>query len=183
MPGPDGRFLKGEHWREPRLHWDVEWLRRQYIECGRSANDIAAEIGVTGGAIIYWLNKHGVRRRSISEARSVKHWGASGSDNPMHGKTGALNPRYVDGSSPERQRMYARGEGKEFIRRILKRDQYACRRCGATKRSPKSLHVHHIRAWAGHPDLRFDDANVVTVCRNCHSFIHSKANSASEFLA
>ena len=39
----------------------------------------------------------------------MKHWGAVGAANPMFGRTGALNPRYVDGSSPERQRGYVQG--------------------------------------------------------------------------
>lgn len=182
MRAADGRFLKGTHWRKPAPHWDAEWLREQYVANGRSTGDISTEAGTTNAAILYWLRKHGIPRRTTAQARSLKHWGASGSANPMHGKTGASNPRYVDGSSPERQRMYAQGEGKAFLKRVLARDGYCCRRCNGPKQGAKSLHVHHVKPWAGNKALRFDESNAVTLCRPCHQFVHSSANTTGEFL-
>jgi len=180
----EGRFRKGVHaYRKPRPHWEREWLVREYIERQRSTGDIAADIGCTDANVLFWLRKHGIPRRSISAARLTKKWGAHGAANPMHGKTGALNPRYVDGSSPERQRMYARTEGREFIRRVYARDDHKCCRCGGPKAGPRSLHVHHVKPWAGNPALRFDETNVVTLCRPCHGFVHSNRNVTREFLA
>jgi thymidylate synthase (FAD) len=101
----------------------------------------------------------------------------------MFGKTGAANPRYVDGSSPERQRAYASASGKAFIRVVLDRDGYACRRCGSGKRGARGLHAHHIAPWAGNEALRFDPDNAVTLCRACHEWVHSKANASREWLA
>lgn len=183
MRAVNGQFLKGTHWRKPAPHWEADWLREQYIALGRSAGDIASEADTTDAAIIYWLKKHGIPRRSTSQARAIKHWGASGAANPMHGKTGSANPRFIDGSSPERQRLYAQGAGRDFIKLILARDEYRCRRCGAPKGKPRSLHVHHIRPWAGNETLRFEPTNAVTLCRNCHSWVHSRANTESEFLS
>lgn len=91
--------------------------------------------------------------------------------------------RYVDGSSPDRQRMYAKGQGREFLRLVLARDDYRCRRCGAGKTKPKSLHVHHIKAWSGNEDMRFDADNAITLCRACHWWVHSRANINREFIA
>lgn len=183
MPNERGQFVRGEHWRNPRPHWQRQWLFDAYVGAGRSAGDIAAECGCTDANIIYWLRKHGIARRSIAQARSIKHWGAKGASNPMHGKTGAANPRYVDGSSPERQRLYAQGAGKAFVRAVLARDGYRCRRCGASKTGAKSLHVHHLRPWAGNAALRFDESNAATLCRPCHQFVHSRANTEREYLA
>lgn len=183
MRAANGQFLPGAHWRPEAPHWDGAWLRAEYVEKGRSTGEIAAEAGVTDAAILYWMKKHGIPRRSISAARSIKHWGLNGEANPMHGKTGAANPRYVDGSSPQRQRMYAQGEGNAFIRGVLARDGYCCRKCGAPKGAPKSLHVHHIAPWAGNEALRFEVTNAVTLCRPCHSWVHSRANDKREFLA
>jgi hypothetical protein len=170
------------HWRKRRPHWDKHWLLERYTTRRQSAAEIAVAAGCTENNILYWLAKHGIPRRSVREARAAKYWGATGSANPMHGKTGALNPRYVDGSSPERQRLYVQGVGRAFLRDVLKRDHYRCRRCDAPKRGPKSLHVHHVRPWAGNPDARLDMANAITLCRPCHSWIHSKANNAGEYL-
>ena len=183
MRAANGQFLPGSHWRPDAPHWCPEWLREQYVVLGRSSGDIADEAKTTDSAIFYWLKKHGIPRRSVAQARALKHWGLAGEKNPMHGKTGEANPRYVDGSSPERQRLYAQGKGREFLRLVLARDGYRCRRCGAGKAAPKSLHVHHIKPWAGNEALRFDMKNVVTLCRSCHGWVHSRTNTDREFLA
>ena len=182
MPDSQGRFQKGEHWRTPKPHWNREWLHEQYVIQGRSTGELATECGCTDTNIQHWLRKHGIARRNVSEARALKSWGATGEANPMHGKTGAANPRYVDGSSPERQRMYAQGEGRAFLRAVLARDGYHCRKCSAPKAERKSLHVHHVKPWAGNEALRFDPANAVTLCRSCHQWVHSKANTEGEYL-
>lgn len=122
-------------------------------------------------------------KRAISSAASVPKPNLRGAKNGMHGRVGALNPRYRDGSSPERQRSYASGEGREFLRNTYARDSYRCRRCGAGKCGPRSLHAHHIRPWAGNPSLRFDMENVVTLCRPCHQWVHSRENTDREFIA
>lgn len=158
-------------------------MERAYIGNRRSCGEIARDIGCTEANVIFWLRKHDIPRRTIAEARAVKHWGATGVANPMFGKTGALNPRFVDGGSPERQKMYARCEGKEFIRAILARDGFRCRRCSSKSTGPRTLHVHHLRPWAGNPTLRFDPLNVVTLCQRCHHWVHSKSNTGKEFIA
>lgn len=171
------------HWRAPKPHWQKEWLEREYVGKGRSAAEIAADCGCVENNILYWLDKHGIPRRTVSQARALKHWGMSGPANPMYGKTGEANPRFVDGGSPERQRLYVRGEGREFLDGILARDGFRCVRCGAGSTGPRSLHVHHLKPWAGNPALRFDKANVVTLCGACHRWVHSRKNTEREYLA
>jgi len=180
---PATEFKPGQHWRARQPHWERAWLVREYIELDRSTGEIAAQIGTTDANVLYWLKKHGIPRRSVSGARAIKKWAATGSANGMHGRTGALNPRYVDGSSPERQRLYGRGDGRAFLRRIYARDNFCCQRCSALSTGPRSLHAHHIRPWAGNPSLRFDDDNAVTLCRACHAWVHSKANLERAYLA
>lgn len=158
-------------------------LKREYVDAERSASDIATQFGVTDAAIFFWLKRHNIPRRSISEARAIKHWGVEGSANPMFGRTGADNPRYIDGSSPERQRLYAQSVGRKFVSTVLRRDNYHCRRCSLGKIGKRGLHVHHIKPWAGNPDLRFDLNNAVTLCQSCHRWVHSKANMQREFIA
>lgn len=180
----NGQFVAGTHWREPQLYWDRAWLAHQYSELKKSAAEIAStHDGWTENSILFWLRKHGIPRRSVTEARAIKHWGSAGPLNPMFGKFGSKNPNYVDGSSPERQRLYARGEGTWFLRSILKRDGYKCRRCGLGHTGPRTLHVHHIKPWAGNISLRFDAENAVTLCRGCHRWVHSRANLVCEYLS
>ena len=101
-----GQFLPGTNWREPQPFREKSWLEHEYVERGRSTGDIAAQFGVTDAAIIHWLKKHGIPRRSVSEARKLKRWGAVGADNPMWNRRGELNPNWKGGVTPERQAFY-----------------------------------------------------------------------------
>jgi len=123
---PATEFKPGQHWRPRQPHWDREWLEHEYRT--QSAGDLARSIGCTEGNVLHWLRKHGIPRRSVSEARALKHWGSNGKANPMFGRTGAANPNYTDGSSPERQRGYVQSIGRAFLRAVYER---CCAACGA----------------------------------------------------
>jgi 5-methylcytosine-specific restriction endonuclease McrA len=72
---------------------------------------------------------------------------------------------------------------RAFVLRIRARDRFACRRCGVKDPgAPCGLHVHHIRPWARDHRMRFDELNVVTLCRSCHLWVHGKANVHGEWL-
>jgi transposase-like protein len=57
---------------------DAEWLRTEYCENERSSSEIGDELGVSGLTVRNWLEKHGIDRRSQSEAR------AGGNVEPLH---------------------------------------------------------------------------------------------------
>jgi 5-methylcytosine-specific restriction endonuclease McrA len=88
---------------------------------------------------------------------------------------------------PERKRKYCRDECKfEYIRetseyhvlswaemrdKILKRDNYTCKDCGASKDA--FLEVHHVNPiHKGGPE--FDEKNLITLCIKCHDKRHKK---------
>ncbi len=177
-----GQFKSGTHWRPHGQHREKKFLHREYVSNQKSASEIAAMCGVTDGSIFHWLARHGIIRRTVAEARKVKHWIVSGEKNGMYGKCGAENPRFIDGSSPERQRLYAHSFWKELSRQVLMRDYYKCVRCGSESSRKNRLHAHHVKPWAGNPDFRFELSNIVSVCGRCHQFIHSKANIKKEIL-
>ena len=85
--GIECRFKKGEHYRTPKPYWNKEWLFNEYVINQKSSSEIASLFSVTEANIIFWLRKHDIPRRTISEARKVKHWGAVGVNNPMYQKT------------------------------------------------------------------------------------------------
>jgi hypothetical protein len=118
---------------------------------------------------------HSAKTRAVLSAKaSVQKPWIRGERNGMHGKVGSLNPRYVDGSSPERQRAYASAEWREVQRVVRNRDGYRCVRCGTAKLGRRSLHLHHVKPWAGNPELRFAPDNIVTLCADCHRAAHRK---------
>lgn len=178
-----GRFKKGTHWRPHSKHREKRYLEIEYLDKGRSASEIAGDNGVTENAVLFWLSKHGIPRRTVSEARKLKKWGSVGSDNPMFGKCGDKNPRWIDGSSPERQKMYARSFWKEIIKTIYKRDNYKCLRCHKGHTKGNRLHAHHVKPWAGNPSSRFSLSNIITLCGDCHQWVHSLKNKNNEFLS
>jgi hypothetical protein len=57
---------------------------------------------------------------------------------------------------------------REWRTAVYERDGYTCQECGAKSR----LVAHHLRRWADHPEGRFDLANGVTLCRECHVVKH-----------
>jgi len=181
---PNGQFKKGTHWRPVQPFRDKDWLTREYVEQGRSSGDIAKQFGVTDNAIHFWLHKHGIRRRTTSEARKLKRWGASGSDNPMWNKRGELNPRWLGGVTPERQAFYNSDEWKQACAFVWKRDRACCCRCGLSRqdRLDMPFHIHHIVSFAVRL-LRADPSNLVLLCEVCHHFVHSRRNVNGEYLS
>lgn len=51
------------------------------------------------------------------------------------------------------------------------RDDHRCQRCG--KRDEENNHAHHIAPRSRRPDLKSDLNNGITVCPDCHAWIHS----------
>lgn len=121
-------------------------------------------------------------KRIMSQKASVPKPYLRGSANGMYGRTGASNPNWRGGTTPERQAMYAKGEWKELVKGVYCRDQYRCVKCGKRNKGKRGLHAHHLRPWATNPDFRFSADNLVTLCRDCHCWVHSKANTMSDFL-
>lgn len=167
---PDTEFKKGQHWRPKKSFWEYSILFKAYITDKKTVSEIASSYGVTGSNIRYFLRKHKIPTRTISETRKIKHWGAAGDKNGMFGKFGKQNPNWNGGHSPERQSMYARSMWKEIKKLVLKRDSYQCVQCTQTTK----LIVHHILHWSRYPKYRFTESNLMTLCVECHKKIHSK---------
>lgn len=181
MPDERGRFQKGEHWREPNLYWNREWLYYEYIIKERSASEIAADFECGETNILYFLHKHQIPTRSVSETRAIKHWGSSGPNNPMYGKLGEQNPHWKGGIAPERQCLYARYEWKQIAARVREREKGICQRCGAKRKGRKRHHLHHLMGFESE-EYRMDETQIMLLCPKCHGWVHSKANIHQELL-
>ena len=166
------RGQRGNSPRKLKPCWDRKWLFQSYTIDKKSALEIAKENECTENNILFWLKKHKIKTRNVSEVRKVKHWGSSGSKNPMYGKIGKENPNWNGGHSPERQSLYARSAWKELAKTILKGDKYTCRNCRTEHKQGNKLVVHHIKQWSMYPELRFDVDNLITLCENCHKEKH-----------
>lgn len=174
---PETEFKKGQHWRPRKPYWDREWLRREYEDNFRSANEIAEQFGITEAAILHWLRKHKIPRRDMSEIRAEKHWGMSGEDNAMFGKRGEEVPNWKGGVTAERQAFYSSIGWKKARKAVYKRDKHKCQRCG----DKENLHIHHIVSFANE-ELRADPNNLILLCADCHHWVHSKENTNKEYI-
>jgi len=61
-------------------------------------------------------------------------------------------------------------EWRRLRERVLRRDGYRCRRCGATGR----LEVHHRYYLRGHMAWQYPMRALVTLCRDCHEWVHGR---------
>jgi len=62
-----------------KLYQDKLWLYQKYLTEELSTSQIGKLCGMNNGTIWYWLNKHGIKIRSIAEAQT-------GARHPMFGK-------------------------------------------------------------------------------------------------
>lgn len=175
---PATEFKPGQHWRPPQLFRDRDWLYEEYVNKKRSYQEIADEFGVTHAAIRHWIRKHGIKSRTTSQARAVKHWSLKGEKNGMYGRGGEKNPRWLGGVSGERQTAYSSAEWAEAVRIVWLRDKGVCQRCG---KKECLVHIHHIISFSV-VETRSDPDNLTTLCVDCHHWVHSRANTAHEFI-
>jgi len=84
--------------------------------------------------------------------------------------TGENNPNWKGRITSEHQKLRHSPEMKELRAKTFKRDKYSCKLCGR-KRIPGDrviLEIHHIKPFATHKELRFNEDNVITLCAECH---------------
>lgn len=68
-----------------------------------------------------------------------------------------------------RNQLYGSSQST-FRNRVLKRDNFTCQLCYRKE----NLVAHHLNSYDKHVDVRFDVANGVTLCNECHVSFHKK---------
>lgn len=102
----------------------------------------------------------------------------------MAGRTGAANPHWKGGVTPERQEFYRSAEWKAACKAVWARANAKCEWCDLAYREVRKtqkFHVHHIVSFAVR-ELRAEVSNLVLLCPDCHRFVHSRANTERKFL-
>lgn len=101
-----------------------------------------------------WLGRNFFKGRKVEKTSGKNHWNWKG------------------GISDERTKLWNSGEYNEWRKMVYERDNYTCQKCGDN--SGNNLIPHHLEGFADYPKLRFDINNGITLCKNCHTYFHSK---------
>ncbi|HLA91880.1 MAG TPA: FAD-dependent thymidylate synthase [Gemmatimonadaceae bacterium] len=153
-----------------------EWLRHMYHDLDLEQGVIADEAGVSVHCIRSWVRQHRLQKPlglwtagHLPWNRGIRYragWQHSLETRALLGnaKRGARNPQWRGGIT--RRGVALRRDVPALRALVMARDSYACRLCGT--RGGK-LTMHHVLPIWARPDLANDPANLVTVCRQCHS--------------
>jgi len=111
---------------------------------------------------------HGGYRTAESYRNSKGGWKWTAEQMTRHvgNRTGAAHPSWRGGKSGEAKRARLSKRWRDWRSRVFERDDWTCRLCGGRG---GNLEPHHIRRFADFPSLRFDLANGITLCRDCHA--------------
>ena len=84
------------------------------------------------------------------------------------------NNYLYDSSKTEEERIKGRNypEYREFVKRVLARDNYTCQCCGRTSAEVR-IGPHHLNGYNCCKEGRCDDENGISLCDNCHNNFHS----------
>ena len=84
---------------------------------------------------------------------------------PRPNMRGDKNPQWKGGGlRKERQTEMGRVEYLAWRASVFKRDEFSCAICG----SKEEITAHHIKPWASHKHLRYEQSNGITLCSDCH---------------
>jgi len=126
-------------------------------------------------------------KQKLREARKV-HPNLPHLEGGVHylkGKRGAETPNWKGGCTPERQAFYSSLEWKALVIAVWHRDNAICQRCRLDHRiincENVKFAIHHIESFAD-KEKRADLDNLVLLCRQCHLWVHSRANINKELI-
>lgn len=195
------------------LGFTKEWLFGEYVEKGRDANAIAAEIGRDPKRVWEWIKDYGIPTRKRGEASTKKfekgHKLGVGRIHDEQTKQkirearirdghvpylkngkhwlhheGAVPPTWKGGITPERQGVYSSKEWVEAVKIIWKRDNATCQICGKHQSQHREKKFHiHHIESFMVKEKRTDPDNLVLLCPDCHKFVHSKKNTSKIFIS
>jgi len=91
------------------------------------------------------------------------------------------HPNWKGGITAERQAFYASPEWQGVARKVWKRDNRTCQRCGIVHQSDRPFDIHHIVSFEC-KELRAELSNLILLCEKCHYWVHGPQNKEREFI-
>jgi len=121
------------------------------------------------------LTKEQEEKRVRNFRKTMKNKYKTGELVPWNkGITGKNSHMWIEDRNKLKEPLNQQIRGSSFIKKFrmkcMIRDEYACQYCH-TKGG--MLNVHHIKSFAEYPEYRFDVDNGITLCEQCHRWVHS----------
>ncbi|MBD2260735.1 FAD-dependent thymidylate synthase [Pseudanabaena sp. FACHB-2040] len=173
------------------LYRDKIWLQNQLAQ-GLHADEIAALAGCSVESVKKWAYAYGLelnKRPPGSESpwnRGTKGYSLNLSKESLEKrrinaktftKRGAESNFWKGGTSTERELIGA--WTRQVAPQVHARFNYICQGCGE---QGSNLHAHHLVPVFADESLAYEFENLVSLCRQCHEYIHHK-NLEAEFAA
>lgn len=172
--------------RDDKTAW--WWLKQAGIPTRPRGSDVRQQFK-KGQPSLFAGHKHSsesiekIRASTIADGRvpylrNGKHW--------LAGAAPEENPNWKGGATPERQTFYRSIEWKACVRYVWTRDRACCRNCGkdwkkVDRKVEPTFHIHHVMSF-GYRQFRARPEFLVLLCRDCHLWVHSKANVTQAWL-
>lgn len=124
-----------------------------------------------------WTPEFKAHKSEIARQQVIAQGGVPNAKKFKLGESGPLCPNWKGGLTPENQRERASASYVNWRRAVFVRDEFCCQCCNEVG---GRLHAHHIRAFATHPEERFDLKNGITLCQTCHIEVAHQQNYRAE---
>lgn len=166
------------------------WLRREYLENGRTCADLSDELGCTDLTVSRWLRRHDIPTRAANARRERVTLACENCGDEFEVQANRSDAKYCsrqcyhdDMEMPtgrdhwswrETPKYRPNGESWERTReRIRERDGHECRLCGTPESDmDRQLDVHHLERVRDFDNpnaaVELDDDLMVSLCRSCH---------------
>lgn len=84
--------------------------------------------------------------------------------------------RRKDERNPEEKKFFNSAKWKNLRKTIISRDVGICQRCfyKFNRIEGLNLEIHHIKPRSKFPELRFEESNLITLCKSCNTQLGTK---------
>lgn len=147
-----------------------------------SMAEIAKHFGVGETVVFNRLKEHGIELKEHKNHRlkpgrvfSEQHKANIKKVQIAKAAYGEKNPNWKGGLTETNRKLRQSWQARDWKKQALELANHKCQECGVLDGSmceccgtKVRLHVHHIKSFAKHPDLRFDVTNAEVLCPKCH---------------
>lgn len=170
--------------KDPKTIWS--WLKKNEIPT-RSRGGDSSSGSFKKGSNLWKGKKHSQETKNKIRDARIKDGHVPYLKNGVHwmkGLESKNHPNFKGGLTTERQSFYSSREWSDAVKKVWKRDNAICKKCGKNHNEEKNrgnFHIHHLVSFQVR-ELRSEVSNLILLCKECHRWVHSKKNINKQFI-